>query len=131
MITFCYLSIVSANFVILDFKKPQSFQQGCPEFTSCYNKTKNLKKKKSCHFLILKKTNPITKRQKTTEHSLSTSVKKPANKWLQLQAHQEGLENTNSLIQPSPVFKVEAIPFRFTLYPQIIQGDSLERFYFK
>lgn len=65
------------------------------------------------------------------ERSLSTSVKKPANKWLQLQAHQEGLENTNSLIKPSPVFKVEAIPFRFTLYPQIIEGDSLERFYFK
>lgn len=51
------------------------------------------------------------------ELSLSTSVKKPANKWLQLQAHQEGLENTNSLIKLSPVFKVEAIPFIFTLYP--------------
>lgn len=49
------------------------------------------------------------------ELSLSTSVRKPANKWLQLQAHQEGLENTNSLIKPSPVFKVEAIPFRLTL----------------
>lgn len=49
--------------------------------------------------------------------SLSTSVKKQANKWPQLQADQEGLENTNSLIKPSPVFKVEAIPFRFTLYP--------------
>lgn len=49
--------------------------------------------------------------------SLSTSVKKQANKWPQLQADQEGLENTNSLIKPNSVFRVEAIPFRFTLYP--------------
>lgn len=77
----------------------------------------DIDKLKKLRLFILKKTNLTTKRQKTMERSLSTSVKKPANKWLQLQAHQEGLENTNSLIKPSPVFKVEALPFRFTLYP--------------
>lgn len=133
MITFCYLSIVSANFEILDFKKSQLlprciYHQGCPMFTSFYSETKNLKK---LSLFYVKENKSNNKKTKTMALSLSTSVKKPANKWVQLQAHQEGLENTNSLIKPSPVFRVEAIPFIFTLYPQIIQDDSLERFYFK
>ena len=65
----------------------------------------------------IKENKSNNKKTKTMERSLSTSVKKPANKWLQLQAHQEGLENRNSLIQPNPVFKVAALSFRFTLYP--------------
>lgn len=84
-------------------------------FTSFYNNTKNFLKKFPLFYIKESKSN--NKKTKPVELSLSTSVKKPASKWLQLQADQEGLENTNSLIKPSPVFKVEAIPFRFTLYP--------------
>lgn len=84
-------------------------------FTSFYNNTKNSLKKLPLFYS--KENKSDNKKTKPMELSLSTSVKKPANKWLQLLADQEGLENTNSLIKPSPVFKVEAIPFSFTLYP--------------
>lgn len=69
----------------LDFYKTSYFQRyilprmsGVLKFLQW---NKNLKK--LSHFYI-KKINPTTKRQKP-ELSLSTSVKKPANKWLQLQ----------------------------------------------
>lgn len=49
MITFCYLSVVSANFAILDFKSHSHFNdvyyQGCPMFTSFYSEMKNFFKK--------------------------------------------------------------------------------------
>lgn len=112
--------MVSDNFVILDFLKSHIhlnsvYAQGCLRFPSFYNKTKNFFLKLPLFYIKENESN--NKKTKPMELSLSTSVKKPAHKWLQLQIHQEDLENTNSLIKPSPVFKVETIPFRFTLYP--------------